>query len=379
MAYSRTLNLTDLLKEGSVFLFGARGTGKTTFLKTTYPEARYFDLLEGDTFRELSIRPELLRSLTEQFQLVIVDEIQLLPSLLNEIHSLIEKRKDLRFIITGSSARKLKRGSANLLAGRALITEFFPLTFDELPFASLERRLLVGSLPAIYDSKMPFDRLSSYVGTYLKEEVLAEGLTRGISNFSRFLEIAALSNTQVLNFTKIGSDAGISPRTIQNYFQILEDTLVGYMLPPFRQVQSRKEVATAKFYFFDNGVVNSLRGIEALSQKTVHYGEMLEHLIFLELKAYLSYRRIREKLTFWRTHSQFEVDFVIGKRVAIEVKSKDRIGKYDLRGLQEFSSVTELQKKIVVSSEKEKWITEDNIEIYPVQQFLTELWNGLII
>ena len=257
--FSRLLDPRPLLAHSSLFLFGPRQTGKSTLLRTLFPTAKFYDLLEADTFRELSAAPELIRQrLRTEDTLVIIDEIQKLPSLLDEIHLLIERQKSLRFILTGSSARKLKRGGANLLAGRALTYHLHPLVAPEVGYDQLHARLNRGSLPAIFTSPIPQELLKAYVGTYLQEEILAEGLVRNIGSFSRFLSTAGLTNGEQVNFTAVGSDTGVPPRTVREYYQVLEDTLVGYLLPTFQHTNKRKPVTTPKFYFFDVGIANVL-------------------------------------------------------------------------------------------------------------------------
>lgn len=380
MSYKRLLNIAEVLEKSSVFLFGPRLTGKTTLLRTMFPSARYFDLLNAKTFRELSIRPETMReSLQPNDKIVIIDEVQKLPALLDEVHLLIERNKKLRFVLTGSSARKLKRGGANLLAGRALTLHLHPLIFAELNRNRTADRLQRGSLPAVIDSSIWEDILHEYVGTYLKEEIQAEGLTRNIEDFARFLEVAALSNGKLLNFTEIGSDAGITPRTVQNYYQILEDTLIGYQLPSYRKTKTRKAISTAKFFFFDIGVANTLVGRREIAAKTTEYGEVLEQLLFLELRAYLDYHRIRKPLSFWRSYSKQEVDFLIGDSIAIEVKSKERVSERDYRGLLLLNEELRLKRKIVVANEPWARKTDHGVEIMPVEEFLRELWAGSVV
>ena len=379
MPYPRILDLGALLKHRSLFLFGPRQTGKTTYLHDRYPNARVVDLLDARTFRELSARPELLRlSLTPKEKLIIIDEIQKLPALLDEVHLLIEREKSLRFILTGSSVRKLRQKSTNLLAGRALTVHMHPLVSPEVEFRELDRRLQLGSLPSVLTSPIPQEDLAAYVGTYLKEEIQAEGHSRRLEYFSRFLEVAALSNGEILNFSQIASDAAVPSRTVQNYYRILEDTLLGYQLPPFCKTPSRKAVATAKFYFFDVGVAHTLIGRDTVRPRTTEYGRALEHLIFLELRAYLDYTRNRSALTFWRTYTQHEVDFLIGDTIAIEVKAKERVVDHDLRGIRALAEELRLSRKIVVSNELWRRKTEDEIEIIPVEEFLHELWDGKV-
>ncbi len=379
MYYPRTLNIKDLLEHRSVFLFGPRQTGKTTYLHERFPDARYFDLLEADTFRELSARPELLRTtLKRDDRVVVIDEVQKLPALLDEVHLLIERDKERRFILTGSSARKLKRGAANLLAGRALVAHMHPLVSSELGYGRLDDRLSRGSLPPVIDSAIPLEDLRAYVGHYLREEIQAEALTRSIGGFSRFLEVAASANGELVNFTSIGNDAAVSPRTVQNYFQVLEDTLTGHLLPPYRKSVKRKAVATAKFYFFDIGVVNALLDRRHVSPKTDTYGRSMEHQVFLELRAWLDYRRKSERLSFWRSQSRMEVDFVVGDSLAIEVKARERLAEGDLRGLRALAEEFPEMRKMVASGERWRRTTADGIEIIPINEFLEGLWRDAL-
>jgi predicted AAA+ superfamily ATPase len=377
--YTRILFLGRILEERSVFLFGPRQTGKTTLLRLAFPSAPFYNLLEADTFRELSARPELIRlRLRGDEKLVIVDEIQKLPSLLNEVQALIDRAPQLRFILTGSSARTLRRGGVNLLGGRARVAQLFPLVSPEVEYEHLDRRLNTGSLPAILLSPSPQEDLKAYVGTYLQEEVRAEGLVRSIESFSRFLDVAALSNGQLLNFTEAGSDAGVPPRTVREYFQLLEDTLLGTMLEPFR-TRKRKPVATAKFYLFDVGVANCLLKRRFVERGSPEYGQALEHLVFLELRAYLSYRRLDLPMTFWRSQSKLEVDFVIGDSAAIEVKAAERVSDKAMRGLRALAEEVPLQRRIVVSHERAAWRTHDGIDVMPVDEFLRLLWTEQLL
>ncbi len=378
--YTRVLELESLLKQRSLFLLGARQTGKSTLLRRRFPHARFVDLLEADTFRELSARPEWLRqTLRPQEQLIIIDEVQKLPSLLDEVHLLIERNKALRFVLTGSSARKLKRGRANLLAGRAWFCQLHPLIAAETEPAQLDRRLSVGGLPAMLDSAAPHEDLQAYVGTYLSEEIRAEGLTRSIENFSRFLSVAGSTNGQVLNFAKVANDSGVPARTVREYYQILEDTLIGYMLEPYQKTVKRKAIATAKFYFFDVGVANTLMRRGIVRQGTEHYGQALEHLVFLELKAYLAYMRRQETLGFWRSHTKLEVDFILGDHLAIEVKASSRVSERDFKGMRALNEELNLKRRIVVCTERQARVDDSGIEILPIQTFLKRLWRGEIL
>jgi predicted AAA+ superfamily ATPase len=378
--YRRALHLREALKHKSLFLLGPRQTGKSTLVRTTFPEAAFYDLLEADTFRELSARPEYLRqTLSPEHRVVVVDEIQKLPSLLDEIHLLIERNKSLRFVLTGSSARKLKRGGANLLAGRAWVSRFHPLVSSEVGYERVADRINRGGLPSILDSPHYKEDLNAYVGTYLREEVLSEGLTRSIGRFSRFLEVAGLTSGEQINFTSVASDAGVPPSTVREHYQILEDTLVGHLLPAYQGTVKRKPVATSKFYFFDIGVANILKRTSIIESGSEAYGRALEHLLFLELKTYLDYHRLDDPLTYWRSRSRFEVDFVIGNKVAIEVKAKSRVSSRDYKGMLALGEEVRLKRKIVVCGEKRRRRDDAGVEIVPITTFLKDLWTGRVL
>lgn len=378
--YARLLQLEPYLTHKSLFLLGPRQSGKSTLLRSRYPRALHLDLLASDLFRDLSRYPESLgeRVAASGAELVIVDEVQKLPGLLDEVQRLIDRNSKLRFVLTGSSARKLMRGHANLLGGRALFFRLHPLVSAELEFARTLDRLRVGSLPAILDSPIAWEELKAYVGTYLREEIQAEGATRSIENFSRFLDFAAHFSGEQMNFTALGSDAGIPPRTVKDYVSLLEDTLLGHILEPYREGRRRKAVATSKFYMFDVGVTNALLGRKSVEPKTPDFGRCLEQLVFLELKAYLDYRRSDAKLCYWRSQSQLEVDFVVGGAVAIEVKGAGRVGPGDLRGLRAFRDETRLARQIVVCDEASPRKV-DSVDILPYADFLRALWGDQII
>lgn len=378
--YNRSFDIRETVRHRSVFLLGPRQTGKSTLVRTAFPDAAVYDLLEADTFRDLSARPESLRqTLSPQQSVVIVDEIQKLPGLLDEIQLLIDRNKALRVVLTGSSARKLKRGGANLLGGRAWMCRLHPLVSAELPEPRLLDRLNRGSLPAIIDSPRSLDDLKAYVGTYLQEEIRAEGLARSIENFSRFLEVAGLTSGEPINFTAVASDAGVPPRTIREHYQVLEDTLVGYQLPAFQRTVKRKPVATAKFYLFDVGVANVLKRVPAIQEGSEAYGRALEHLVFLELRAYLDYRRLDHPLTYWRSRSQLEVDFVVGDAVGVEVKASGRVTPRDYKGLTALAEEVPLARRIVVCGERMRRTADDGTEMMRPEQFFEALWAGSII
>jgi uncharacterized protein len=331
-------------------------------------------------FRDLSFRPERLReSLAPGERLVVIDEIQKLPSLLDEVHLLIERNKALRFVLTGSSARKLLRGGGNLLAGRARTRFLFPLVWPEHGRSDLGPLLLHGSLPSTLAASDPREDLRAYAGIYLAEEIRAEALTRSIEAFSRFLSVAAHANTEPFNFTKIGNDAQVPPRTVREFFSVLVDTLVGYELPPYRKLKSRKAVATSKFYFFDVGVAHALQGIGEVVPGTPAHGRALEHFVANELRAYLSYRRADEELTYVRSTSQLEVDFVLGDRVAIEVKASGSVSDRDTRGLRALAEDVKLKRRLVVCTEKSARRLDSGVEVVPVADFLARLWDDELL
>ncbi len=376
----RSLILSALLKRKSLFLLGPRQVGKSTLLKDSFPDARFINLLEADTFRRLSTYPESLReSLRGDETLIILDEIQKLPHLLDEVQLLMDRNPSLRFILTGSSARKLRGGKANLLGGRAAMASLHPLTLHETPAEQWNTLLNNGGLPRVFLSgDFANEELLAYLGTYLKEEIQSEGLVRNLSQFSRFLDVVAQCNGEQINYTAVGSDAEVKRRTVMDHFQILYDTLVAYSLPPYQKTTKRKPVATEKFYLFDLGVSRTLAKIPAIVSGSAAYGKSLEQAIFLELRAYLDYSRNPETLYYWRSQSQKEVDFVVGE-IAIEVKGKSHVSADDLSGLRTLMEEKLLKHYVCVSLEKAPRKTEDGIEILPLRDFVERLWGDGII
>ena len=355
MNYNRILNLSELLKKKSFFLFGPRASGKTWLIgKQLAGQARILNLLKAEVFLRLSQNPSDLETLIgkiEEETVIVIDEVQKVPALLDEVHRLIEE-KQFRFLLTGSSARKLKRGQANLLAGRAWTAHLFPLCFAEIPDFDLDRYLHYGGLPSVYGSEQPEEELDAYVQTYLKEEILAEGLIRKIPPFSRFLKSAALGSGQVMNFAGVGSDAQVSPSTVREYFSILEDTLVGFLLEPWIFSKKRKASQTAKFYFFDTGVTHAIAGTKTIDRNSDLYGQSFEQFIGMELRAWLDYGRVKEPLSFWRSLQGHEVDFLIGDHTAIEVKSTQRAASSDLKGLKILREEGVFKKFFLVSQDR---------------------------
>lgn len=382
MNLTRILDLTTLLTKKSFFLFGPRATGKSTLIRQQLAD-KYLviNLLRNEYYMELSQSPQSLEAMINSAKdqtIVIIDEIQRVPMLLNEIHRLIEERQ-IHFLLTGSSARSLKRKHTNLLAGRARKAELFPLVSAEIPEFNLNHYLHVGGLPMVYLSDEPYEELSAYVNTYMKDEIQAEALVRNIPGFSNFLKMCALTNGKMLNFSSIASDCALPVSTVREYYYILEDTFLGFMLPAFTATQKRKAISTAKFYFFDLGVAHYLAGIRQIPIHTEVYGNALEHFIGLEIRAYLSYQRIDKPLSYWRSTSQMEVDFVIGDEVAIEVKATGRIHDKHFKGLLAFKEEGIANRYILISLDSIHKVYGNGIEALPVEMFLNQLWQGDII
>lgn len=369
----RTLDLKALLQRKSHFLLGPRQTGKTTLIRHALPGVPVYDLLDSSVYLALSRDPGRLgEEIAEGTSVVVIDEIQRLPELLNEIQRLIESR-GMRFLLTGSSARKLRRGGVNLLGGRARTKHFHPLTYAELgDHFDLERAVSRGTIPSIYFSDDPEADLEAYTGTYLQQEVVAEGATRNVPAFSRFLRVAGLCNGTIVNFTKIGNDAQVPRTTVYEYFEILKDTLLLFELPAWRQSLRRKPIASAKYYFFDVGVASALQG-RLVRAGTPEFGPALETYLMHELRAYCDYRS-GDKLSYWRSTSGFEVDFILGDHTAIEVKAARNISGADLRSLRALAEERKLKRYVCVSLES-RARTVEGVTIMPHRAFLEALWS----
>jgi predicted AAA+ superfamily ATPase len=378
--FTRKLLLQDIENE-SIFLFGARQTGKSTLVKEKFPQARYYDLLKSDVFERLFRAPWLFREeldLCLPNELVIVDEIQKIPQLLNEVHWLIHNRQ-LRFLLCGSSARKLKRCGANLLGGRAISERLHPLVSAEVPDFDFIKAVNHGLLPQHYLSFNPRKKLQAYIGNYLQEEIREEAQLRNLRTFSHFLDIAALTNGEIVNFTNIASDCGVSSPTVKDYFSILEETMFGYFVPAYTKTVKRRLIQAPKFYLFDVGIANYLTKRKSLLPGSLDFGKAFEHLIIHELTAYQSYSFSEETLSYWRTANGYEVDVVLGDaQVAIEIKSCNEVQSRHLKGLKAFSEEYPKARLIVVSLDPNPRRMND-IEIYPVTDFLKKLWNNEII
>lgn len=367
---------------GACFLWGPRGTGKTTFLKQHYPKAKYVDLLQSERLAEFSIHPNYFREeiLSQNPETVIVDEVQKVPSLLDEIHWLLENTS-AKFILCGSSARKLKRESKNLLGGRAVSYSLFPLTLHELDNFDLDHALNFGMLPRHYLDKNPQKLLKAYVNHYLKEEIIEESIVRRIPSFAKFLEIAAMMNGELLNYANVGREAGVSPATVRDYYQILEDTLLGHTLEPWKKRKDRRLIETAKFYFFDVGVVHSLHPeITQVVPGTDVYGDAFEHLLMEEVRAYLSYQDKDFPLSFWRTASGYEVDLIVGHfDLVLEFKSTQNVSSNHLKGLRALKEENKVKKALLISRMERARKTTDDIELISWKAFCKSLWRGELL
>ena len=370
----RVLDLAALVGKKSHFLFGPRQTGKTSLILHSLPRVPFYDLLDTSMYLALSQNPgRLAQELTGRDPIVVIEEIQRLPALLDEVHRLIEERR-IRFLLTGSSARKLRRGGVNLLGGRARTMHMHPFTYRELGSRfDLLRAIQRGLIPSIYFSDDPRADLQAYAGLYLQQEILAEGLTRNLPAFSRFLRVAAFCNGTIVNFTNVANDAQVARTTIYEYFGILKDTLILHELPPWRKSIKRKPLASSKYYFFDVGVVAALQGRE-FRYGTPEFGEAFETYLMHELTAYRDYVS-REPLSFWRSTSGLEVDFIIGEHTAVETKAKENLSGQDLKSLRALAEEKKLKRYLCVCLEPRPRKIE-NILVLPLSKFLDSLWAG---
>ena len=387
MIYIKRILNIELPQRQSAFLWGPRKTGKSTYLKNRFPNSIIFNFLKTDFFIEVSKNPALLR---EQILVmdknvlknpIILDEVQKVPQILDEVHWLIEN-KGLRFILCGSSARKLRRGHVNLLGGRAWRYEMFPLVTAELKGINLLHVLNHGMVPTHYlqDDGECKRSLKAYIQDYLKEEVFAEGLTRNIPAFSRFFDAFGYSHGELTNYSNIARDCGVDSKTVKEYYQILIDTLLAIRIDPFKKRQSRKIITKApKYYLFDVGVANYLRKLNLLEERGEEFGKAFEHFVLMEIIAYRAYSNKDFEINFWRTKTGLEIDFILaGGEIAIEVKGTSRIDKKDFNALEAFAEEYSPKRNIIVCNEKVKRL-HGKIEIIPWSDFLQELWAGNIL
>jgi len=369
----------------SFFIFGPRGTGKSTWTARFYPQAKIIDLLEPATYRHYAAFPEKLQDYVlaqPPGTCFIIDEVQKVPALLSVVHLLIEKKQGWQFILTGSSARKLKREGVDLLAGRATLKHMHPFLASEIKQGfSLERAVSEGMLPLIFSSPTPLDDLKTYIALYMKEEVQMEGLVRRIEPFARFLEMISFSQASILNYTNIARDCGISNKTVENYVGILEDLLLSFKLPPFTKKAKRQLSVHPKFYYFDAGVYTAIRPKGPLDQPEEIGGLALETLVAQHLRAWLDYSQKEGQLYFWRTKSGLEVDFIVYGEIgfcAIEVKNTARVRSQDLRGLIEFQKDYPESVCLLLYRGKDK-LKIGNVICMPVSDFLIQLTPNKVI
>jgi predicted AAA+ superfamily ATPase len=350
-------------------------------LKKLFPDSLWFDLLHSDVFERLQKNPSQLREIalaSNPSKPIVIDEIQKIPALLDEIHWLIAN-KNFRFILSGSSPRKIIRSGANLLGGRALRYELYPLVSNEIPDFDLLKALNNGLLPRHYRAANPQKLISAYIGSYLRDEIIAEAKIRNISSFSRFLEVAAFSNAEIVNYTNIASECGVSSPTIKEYFQILEDTLIGRFLPSFQKRPKRRVILAPKFYYFDVGIANYLLKRGTIQIGSEAFGNAFEHFIYHEIYAHSSYSDLNYSIAYWRTASKIEIDFVLGDHeVAIEVKSTKMATTRHLKGLKSFAEEYNVKKLILISNDSFPR-QMGKILVLPWQIFLQKLWNDEII
>lgn len=378
--YRRIFDIENRLDE-AMFLFGGRQTGKSTLLKERFPKAVYIDLLKSDVRNRFKQHPEEFRESLLRYPpetLVIVDEIQKVPDLLDEVHWLMVE-KGLWFILSGSSARKIKKSGANNLGGRAIPETLFPLVSAEIPDFDLERAVQNGMIPRHYAVANARNRMRSYIDLYLKEEIIEEALVQNADEFVRFMEVAAIMDGEILNYENVASDCEVSANTVKAYYKILVDTLLGFEVPAYRKVIKRKLYKAPRFYYFDVGIANHLTKRYHLAPRTPEYGHAFEHLIMQEIAAYLGYTSSDEELTYWHTYENLEVDAVIGDaRVAIEIKSKEHIDHDDKKGVTEFAKEHPDTRQIIVSRDRISRRSGD-VDLYYVTDFFKALWAGEII
>ncbi|MBR6348724.1 MAG: ATP-binding protein, partial [Spirochaetales bacterium] len=374
---NRKPDISERLGQKSVLLLGPRQTGKTSYIKNqlgTAVKAKW-DLLNTRTRIQLERDPRLLYEqiaaldMDPQSEIVVIDEIQKVPALLDVVHEVIEEKR-IRFLLTGSSARKLRKEGVNLLGGRASKATLLPFVYEELKALGekdLDEIFLRGMLPPAWDDPDPDGFLDDYISTYLQEEIASEGVTRNLPGFGNFLQTAALQSGEQLNYSNMANDIGMSRQSIANWYQVLEDTLLGFQLPPWKKSAKRKSVSITKFYLFDVGVTRRLSGIDVPSDTQSDFGRLFENYIAMELKAWHDYNRRKETFCYWRTENGTEVDFVLGDGVAIEVKATRNPSPRNLDGLRKIGEERDFRHRILVCRESMPRMTDDGILILPWQ------------
>lgn len=379
MSYSRNIQLNQLLAKKSVMLLGPRSTGKSFYIKNELTNIHYINLLRASEFLLLSNNRDELENICKLHpdKIIVIDEVQKIPELLDTVHNIIEADNRI-FLLTGSSARKLRGSGVNLLAGRAWQARMYPLNFSEISahdsMFNLNKLIRYGSLPQVWTSDYPQEELDSYIQTYIELEIKAEGIIRKISAFSRFLKAASLTAGELLNYQNISSDAQVPPSTVKEHYQILEDTLIGHTLTPWTGSNKRKAITTGKFYFFDIGVLNFLSGITPQSEDSTEWGNRFEHFIINELVTLNSYKRLKHSMHFWRSTAGHEVDLIFGD-TAIEIKSSKNISAKHLKGLKALKEEGIFKKYILLSRDTNERDL-DGIKCRYFENYLNELWNN---
>lgn len=375
--FKRFFDIDNKLNE-AMFLFGARQTGKSTLLRERFPDAVYYDLLDTDIRKRFQRTPQVLKELLSDKpagSLVIIDEIQKVPELLDVVHSLMVE-KQLNFILSGSSARKLKRNGANTLGGRAIPETLFPLVSAEIPDFDVAKAMQNGLIPRHYLVENATKRLKAYIEVYLQEEIMEEAAVKNVDVFERFMEVAAISDGEIINYANIASDCGVSVNTVKSYFQILCDSLVGYEIPAYRKVVKRKLQLAPKFYYFDVGIANWLLSRSSLKPGTPEFGHAFEHLVMQEIIAYLGYTDRKRDISYWHTYTHLEVDAILGDaKVAIEIKSTDEVQTKHKTGLNRFAEEHPETRLILVSMDRLTRKSGD-IELLFIMDFFSMLWRG---
>ncbi len=372
---NRINRLQEKLSSGSAFLFGPRQTGKSTLIRTQFEDCTVINLLKSEEYLNLSENPARLREVIVPGKLTVIDEIQRLPELLNEVHYLIEE-KSARFLMTGSSARTLRKKGINLLGGRARTFKLHPLSMMELKDEfNLLKALQFGLLPSIWFSEEPNAMLHAYAMDYLQQEIISEAAVRNVAGFKRFLTVAAHCSGKPINYTKLSSDAQVKPTTLREHFEILIDSLIATRVEPWRNGQSRKVVSSDKIFLFDTGICRILQERKEYAKRSEEYGYAFESLVYHELRCYSDYYS-QEPIRYWRTTTGLEVDFILGDRLAIEVKATSSVRDPDLKGLRSIAKEANFQKRILVSNEPHARQTEDGILILPFKEFVLQLWDN---
>ena len=382
----RVAEIGKRLEKKSLFLFGPRQTGKSSYIKNQLAQPGLsWTLLDNELYRDLSMRPSLLRNTLRAKGIndgvVVLDEIQRLPDLLNEVHMLIEET-EIHFLLTGSSARKLKKKGVNLLGGRAGRLNFHSLVWPEIRRfeTSPDAIFRTGLLPSAFTGDDYESFLTDYVGLYVKEEIEAEREVRNLPPFWEFLRIAAANSGEITNYENVARDVGISGVSVREWYRILVDTLIGFEIPPYRKTKIRKPNASSKFYIFDTGVTRKLQGLSTIEEGTAEFGRYFENYIAMEIRSFLDYSGSdNEGLSYWHAQSGQEVDFIINDRVAVEVKAAKRVSPRDIKGLKALMEEGLMEKYILVCIEDFPQLLDNGILILPYRDFLSDLWDGKIV